>query len=625
MEKSFEPFQKDSPIIPNNRSPKEICLQNFLYEYSPIGIEALWGHSSHPVKRSETKISGFSQQKDSDATLSFDGIANTFPVEYFRLHTTVTKVCIKTHLEADSARLMIFQTPLKGGNPKALYDQRITNFSGFVSTDWIDIQEQGGSFHLEIVYQGTLEISQTAWVGESEGTIPTPSILLSVTAFKRDEFVIPLLKSLCRYGPLLSLDLRILVVDNGGTLSLDKIPDDPRTLFIQQDNLGCTSGVMRALTVARDLKTDFMVIADDDIVLPPEMLYRLLIFQVLSNKPISVGSGMLTLKNPDILWEKGSLVLDSGLNSLRPLHKRTNLGIHSNLIPLFQVDQPDYTALWLMSGPTSQLSFLPAFFIYYEDVLQGLFLQKKGVRIVVPPHIFLWHATLEKRGAFWKRYLWVRNDLATRFLNPEKLKPLTTVFSFLKLMTKLIMSYDYKLVDYHLRAFEGAITDSTWTTDPLGEKRKIDTLIRENPAQIDLGPNLPDGFQQRSQKQRSRIFRITKRLAHLLTLGNYLNPFSRTIRPDGTLPFRFHGDYESWGWFGYSTLAVVDRNGFGYLCKRSRKEAIKLLFPCLALSFRFLVTQRSMIRKYSQQSENHEKAWREAFSVLDRRKIQRPS
>ncbi|MCL5259731.1 MAG: hypothetical protein M1532_03755, partial [Nitrospirae bacterium] len=184
---------------------------------------------------------------------------------------------------------------------------------------------------------------------------------------------------------------------------------------------------------------------------------------------------------------------------------------------------------------------------------------------------------------------------------------------------------DYKLAGYHFQAFKEAVTDSSWTTDPLGEKLKTDALIRENPAQIDLSLNLPTGFQQQSQKQGPRIFRIAKRLAHLLTLGNYLNPFCRSVRPDGTLPFRFHGDYESWGWFGYSTLAVVDKNGFGYLCKRSWKEAMKLLFPCISLSIRFLVTQKSMVRKYSQQSGNYENAWREAFSVLDRKRVQKPS
>ncbi len=604
---------------PDIEGSGQVCLQNFLYDYSPIGMENLWGHSSHPVQRSETKISSFSFHKESESTLSFDGLANVFPLEYFRTHSTISHVCVKTNLKADSAHLIIFQTPLNG-QPKALFNQTLIHFDGEFSTDWIDIREKDGTLHLEISYQGILEISQTSWAGMSPEAAPSPSFLLSITAFNRDEFVLPLLESLCSYIPLLSLNLRILIVDNGGSLSTDKLPDDQRIRFIQQENLGCTSGVMRALTVARDLKTDFMVIADDDIALPPEMLYRLLIFQTLSNKPLSIGAGMLTLQNPDILWEKGALVKNQGLNSLNPLHKRTDLSFHESLTPLFRLDKPDYTALWLMSAPTLELSFLPSFFIYYEDVLQGLLLQKKGVQIVVPPHIFLWHATLEKRGAFWKRYLWVRNDLATRFLNPEKLKPWAITFSFLKLMGELVMSYDYKLADYHLRAFKEAVTDASWTANPMGEMEKTKSLIRQNPDQIDLSSRLPKGFPNQGQKESPFIFRLTKRLGNLVTLGNYLNPFSRSVRSDGKLAFRFHSDYESWGWYGYDTIAVVDKNGIGYQCKKSWMKAIKLIYPCISLSFRFLTTQRIMTQRYKHQSKCYERAWRDAFSKLDEEK-----
>ena len=325
MAKNFEFPATDPRSITTIRSSREICLQNFLFEYSPIGMETLWGHSSHPVKRSETKISGNYIPENADVTVSFDGLANQFPVDYFRLFSTITRVRLSTFLVADSAHLSILQTS-PGGKTTLLFNQKITNFSGKLSTDWIDINNLNGSLHLQVIYRGSLEISQTAWIGESETAIPSPSTLLSITAFKRDEFVLPLLESLCCYGPLSLLDLKILVVDNGGTLAPGKMPNDPRLLFVPQENLGCTSGVMRALTIARDLNTDFMVIADDDIVLPPEMLYRLLIFQIVSNRPISVGAGMLTLQNPDMLWEKGSQVLSSGLNALKPLHKRTHLG-----------------------------------------------------------------------------------------------------------------------------------------------------------------------------------------------------------------------------------------------------------------------------------------------------------
>ncbi|KGA94330.1 glycosyltransferase family 2 protein [Leptospirillum ferriphilum] len=606
------PKKEKETSYPDKNFSQTICLQNFLYDFTSFGIDSLWGHSSHPIQRTDRKISSISSKETS--TLKFDGIANLYPIDYFLSHTPVSGVSLKTHLSADNARILIVNIS-RQNTRTILFDEKITNFSGEFLSDWINTSDLEGSLHLEIEYKGTLEISQTAWVTSLSKPILASSILLSITAFNRDEFVLPLLDSLCGYPPLLSINLQILVVDNGGSLSRDKLPDDSRIRLIKQTNLGCTSGVMRGLAMARDLKTDFMVIADDDIILPPEMLYRLLLFQILSGKGLSVGAGMLTLQSPNILWEKGSLVLDQGLNSLKPLHKRTNLEIQKNLTPLFQVDKLDYTALWLMSAPTEKLSFLPAFFIYYEDVLQGLLLKKNGVQVLVPPHIFLWHATLEKRGAFWKRYLWVRNDLATRFLNPEKLNPFLVVFSFLGLIANLLKSYDYKLAEFHLQAFKEAITDVSWTIDPLGEKKKTDILIQQNPAQVDLSSRLPKDFL--IQKKNSLGLKILKRLGNILTLGNYLNPFSKSVRDDGKLLFRFHGDYESWGWFGYHTLAVVDKKGIGYLCHRSWKKAVKFIFPCLSLSFRFLISRNTLSKRYKEHMHHYENAWRDTFLILD--------
>ena len=132
---------------------------------------------------------------------------------------------------------------------------------------------------------------------------------MSITAFKRDDFVLPLLKDLCDYHPLKKFNLTFLVVDNGLTLNRSQLPNDHRVRFIPQINLGCTSGFMRGLLEAKSLKTDFMVIADDDIVMPPETLYRMLVFQSLSINPIAVGAAMFVIRNPNILWEQGGKVL----------------------------------------------------------------------------------------------------------------------------------------------------------------------------------------------------------------------------------------------------------------------------------------------------------------------------
>ena len=599
----------------NNTISNEIPLQHFQYELPPIGMNGLWGQSTHPVQRTKKSISGTFPWNHPQSKISFDGISNAFPVEYFRLHTVIHKIRLKTRLVAEYAHIKIIHTSFNG-SIKNLFEKILERFSGTFSSDWINIDEIEGRIHFELNLKGSFELSNTAWLGE--GSIDrTPTFAFSITAFKKDEFVLPLLNSICNYPPLDDFKLNIMIVDNGGTLSRESLPSDPRILLIQQENLGCTSGFMRALSQVQDIKIDFLIVADDDIVLPPETLYRMMIFQCLANKPLSVGSGMLTIQDPEILWEKGSLVLDKGLNALQPLHKRTKLDKPESSSDIFKETKPDYTALWLMSAPTAQISYLPAFFIYYEDILQGLMLGKKGVRIVVPPHVFLWHATLEKRGAFWKRYLWVRNDLATRFLHPEKMKPGQITLSYIRIMTKLVMSYDYQLAEFHLNAFREGISDASWTMDPLNEKKKVDALIQKTPVQIDLTSFLPLNFKTIDKHKKSFFIRAINRIGYSLTLGNYLNPFSRSRKLDGKLSFRFHGDYEAWGWFGYDTLAVIDKNGTGYVCKRSWGKALAIFTSTLLLCVRFMASYKKMSVAYQNASQEYEKSWREAFRILD--------
>jgi len=618
MIKMCGPSGNKLPDIQKNRAQMEIPLQHFMYDYSPIGMTCQWGRASYPVIRTGQTISGFFQESQNVPGLSFDGISNAFPVEYFDHHTIIKRIRFRIQLKADCAHLKIIHAPSQGPF-KVITDQTFYEFSGSWETEWLEIAGLEGRLYLELDVNGSIEINKAAWIGEIHES-RNPSFLLSITAFKKNEYILPLLDSLCHYPHLRSIDLKILVVDNGGTLHPEILPEDSRILFIQQKNLGCTSGFMRALSEARSLQSDYLIIADDDISLPPEILYRMMIFQSLSNKPLSVGACMLTFQKPEVLWEKGAMVPDTGINKLRPLHKRKNLNDSFIYPELYRDDSPEYTALWLMSSPTDRLSYLPAFFIYYEDILQGLYLGKKGVQIVVPPHIFLWHATLEKRGAFWKRYLWLRNDLVTRYLNPEKMRPLQIVLSFIKIMSDLVLSYDYQLADVHLQAFRETISDARWTTDPLGEQKRVEGLMQKSPDLHDLSLYLPEDFKKEKEIKPHVLIRILKRAGYVVTLGNYINPFSRSLRSDGRMPFRFHGDYEAWGWFGYHTLAVIDKTGTGYVCNRSIQKAASIMIDTFFLSMKFLVSCRDMISRYQSLSGQYEKSWIETFKTIDGKK-----
>ena len=338
-----------------------LCLQHFLYDYSQIPLNTHWGSSSSPIMRKESGISGGISGEQKVIRIAFDGLANIFPSGYFQRYTRLTHFQLRTHVVAEKAQISLIHTPPKG-SPRILAQENVSHWSGEWVSDRILIAELEGRVHLEMKAEGAFDIADTAWFG-FPGLINTPSFLISVTAFGRDAYVQSLLESVCLYSPLKSFDLRFLVVDNAGTLSPEKLPSDPRMFFIRQENLGCTSGVMRALMEARRMKTDFMIIADDDIVLPPEMLYRMLVFQSLANQPVAVGAGMMTLRETDLLWEKGSRVLNTGLNALQPLHKKNKTG-RSGFIRRIVRRQPARLYSPVAHVSTDQQALLPPRLFY---------------------------------------------------------------------------------------------------------------------------------------------------------------------------------------------------------------------------------------------------------------------
>lgn len=589
-------------------------LQNFIFSFERIKYDTLWGHSSIPVT---LKVNGLECLSDyNEETLSFDSLANTFPAGYFYTYTNIRNVFLKSFISADEALLTIYHTD-QNSKKNIIHQEKYKSKTGIWHSPTFSLNSESSHLSFEIKFKDHIKIENTSWLGVSKHSNKQLSALLSITAFKRDDYVIPFVEDLCRYQPLKLFDITFLVVDNGLTLKKEFLSDDIRVKFIPQKNLGCTSGFMRGLVEARSQAKDLMIIADDDIVMPPEILYRMVVFQAVSVKPLAVGAGMIIVRQPNILWEQGGIVLSKGVNSLKTINKGVNINSATDRSKAYTDRNPDYTALWLMSAPTKFFSFLPSLFIYYEDILQCLLLGKKGVDVVVPPHIFLWHATLEKQGAMWKRYLWLRNDLATRFLIDEKLAPLKIGLSFVNLIMKILASFDYKLAEFHLKAFEEAISGSKWTTDPIGENQFVQSLIHENPKMFDYSDQLSERFLNNDFERKSFINKILIRLVYICSLGNYIYPFARVSDEKGKLAFRYHGDYEGWGWIGFKRLAVIDKKGEGYLCERSWKKMFPILGKSILLGFKILYKSKYLKISYKESFSKYENSWLNAFKKIE--------
>ena len=601
--------------MPTGFDEKTACqkrsLQNFIFRFERIAYEPLWGKSSVPVIVGPNGLRS-DHSRAGEGTLSFDTLANAFPATYFSRYSVVRDVSLTAHISAKEARLSIVRVDDQGRYER-ISCEKMTDYQGVWESSPISLSEKtNGRLFLEVRFSGPFSMESVSWTGSVPSFRHFP-VLMSITAFKRDDFVKALVKDILSYGPLNDFPLSILIVDNGQTLSRDQFPDDSRLRLVPQKNLGCTSGFMKGLIEAESSGQEYMVIADDDIVMPPESLFRMLTFQHLATKPLVIGSAMIVIRKPNILWEQGGRVLRKGLCSLETLNKGLDIESTSQLSMAYEVNTIDYTALWLMCAPVGSLSFLPSFYIYYEDILQCLLLKKKGLEIVVPPHIYLWHATLEKQGALWKRYLWVRNDLVTRLIIPETLSTLRTALSFLQTIARILAAFDYQLAENYLQAFREVIMGVEWSLDPVNEGSFVQELIQKNPKIDDLSDRLSPLFLE-GAKRPGLGRKILRRAIYMGTLGNYLNPFARSSDREGKLAFRHHSDFEGWGWVNYKTLAAVDREGRGYVCHRSLEKAIAILIRALPLVTYFLWNASRLKEAYRESLGSYEKAWKKALS-----------
>lgn len=590
-----------------------ICLQHFLFDSEALPVRAMWIRADEGCALDRDGARGtFPDEKP--GTIVFDGIANAFASECYAVNTGLSKVKLTGEFEGEMA-LEIWHAGKDGTRP--IHGEDFMGRSGRWESPWIPVSSGDGRFYLSVRARNAFSLSDLRWEGDLPPPPVRPHFLVSVTTFKRERWLLALIRALCTDLTLKEFHLSFLVVDNGETIDRAGLPEDSRLTLVSQPNLGGTGGAMRGLWWGRKIKADFLVVADDDIVMSPETLYRMLILQSLSKRPLAVGAVMLTLDSPRTVVEQGGLLPAVPLSGTTMIHHGVNLDNGHTLPDLYVAGHCDYSGWWLMSAPVKSWSFLPPFFLHWDDVLQGMLLKERGVSIVVPASIFLWHVNLRPKNIpVWKRYAGMRNALSTLLIETSGLRPFAVVGAFRKTLKRFLGSYDYALSECCIQAFRDASRGPAWTHHPLEESRWIRTLMGVGPVRTDLSGKLSPAWKS-SRLVRSRLGDRMRKSLYWVTLAGLLLPLSSTTASDGGLAFRQDGDYDAWKWTGYSQIAVVDDDGHGYVCRRSWRKTGELVLDAAVLAIRFLLTHRAVSREYRGSIGQWEKDWDAVFTAME--------
>jgi galactofuranosylgalactofuranosylrhamnosyl-N-acetylglucosaminyl-diphospho-decaprenol beta-1,5/1,6-galactofuranosyltransferase len=196
--------------------------------------------------------------------------------------------------------------------------------------------------------------------------------------------------------------------------------------YLRQPNLGGAGGFTRGLyeaTSGADAdQWPYVVLMDDDIMLEPDSMLRMIGLAELAAEPVLVGGQMLQLLHPQRLHVGAEYADLARLRAGRPMPG----AVHDADMTEYHQDirvESEYNAWWSCLIPPEAIAGigypLPVFF-QWDDIEYGLRARAAGYPTVTLPGAGVWHADFAwKDWDDWPRYFSVRNALIVSALHGE--------------------------------------------------------------------------------------------------------------------------------------------------------------------------------------------------------------
>ncbi|WP_246954734.1 glycosyltransferase [Brachybacterium sp. Marseille-Q7125] len=369
---------------------------------------------------------------------SFGTYFNAFPASYWRRWTPVRSVRL-TVTTAGPGQLIVYRSNARGsiqrhdavplGNGSApettVLDLPLDAF-GDGGWYWFDLY----SGHSEVTLIGA-DWSLEAAAARTEGTVS-----LAMTTMNKVSYALDNVEQISKDARLREILDVMYVVDQGS----DRLSDHPERLdemqaamgdqleVIEQGNIGGSGGFSRGMYEAStNGRSTYVVNLDDDIVIEPESLSRLVAFADYATVPTLVGAHMFDLNNRSVLHAYGEIVNpwrflwmlpseeheyghDLAAEPLRStpwLHRRVDVDFHG---------------WWTCLIPTEvvrEIGLSLPVFIKWDDSEYGLRAKAAGYPTVSLPGAGVWHISWQDKddGVGWQSYFHERNRAIAALLH----------------------------------------------------------------------------------------------------------------------------------------------------------------------------------------------------------------
>ncbi|MDI3212568.1 glycosyltransferase [Arthrobacter sp. AL12] len=380
----------------------------------------------------EDLINRHSMRVRSGEQISFGTYFNAFAASYWRRWTSVRDIRLVVRTSG-TGTVTVYKSNARGsvqrvdgvhvdGDTTSVFELSLKPF-GDGGWYWFDLAASADGLVLESAQW------ETAGTGRPKG-----QVTLEITTMNKPDFCLNNARILADNPDVLANVKEILIVDQG----TQKVEDQEgfaavrdalggKLRIINQANLGGSGGFARGMFEAVENGSDYALLLDDDIVVEPESIVRLLTFADHCRKPTIVGGHMFDLYNRSVLHTFGEVVDPYRIVPALPhadMETRHDFSV-ANLRQtpwLHRRVDVDYNGWWMCLIPTKvirEIGLALPLFIKWDDAEYGLRAREAGFATVSMPGAAVWHVSwLDKDDLVgWQAYFHARNRLITTLIH----------------------------------------------------------------------------------------------------------------------------------------------------------------------------------------------------------------
>jgi galactofuranosylgalactofuranosylrhamnosyl-N-acetylglucosaminyl-diphospho-decaprenol beta-1,5/1,6-galactofuranosyltransferase len=440
-----------------------------------------------------------------------------------------------------------------------------------------------------------------------------------ICTYKREEAVAKTLALL--FGPEVastrSVDLRVILVDQGRTLQRHDFPQDWNLRVIHQENYGGAGGFTRGMIEAMDAGAGWMLLMDDDAT-PDPASFPILADYIRGRAPddrFALHGAMFSKERPDTVHEAGATIKEPRNRSFDIVQRLQGYKPTTPLTgdaELWRDLDIDYGAWWCFAihSETVREAGLPLpLFIRGDDCEYGLRLKNRNIATIPLPGLRIWHPQHSGRLDRWYFLFDLRNKLIIQALHLPS-SPAGLTLTFVRRVFYRLLGAEYDLAELMLGGAEEFLAGPDALSEaPETVLAKARELARRHvefiPSNSHIGPRL----------HKVAKHRALRRIIQTLLINGLFIP---KRRPQGAIAVFEHDQFDWMRVFNRPVFAVLSPCGKQMrIHRRSSRLFLELLARLCRVSCELLFRFRKLRRLWCvRMCEFHSsEAWRKHLSL----------